>query len=98
MDYNSAAAAYTINAIAALVRRNGVHDYTKNAVNGSQAASLCGVAVTWFATGEITLAARDVHARMEGNAVTFTRGTIELLQVWHKMLADLDSLVGKRPA
>lgn len=94
---SSAAAAYTVNAIAALVRRNGVHDYTRSAAAGTQAASLCGVAVLWNGAA-ITLTARDVQVVMVDGAVTFNRGGLAALQSWHRVLADYDSVFDRRAA
>jgi hypothetical protein len=88
-----AADAYTINAIAAIVRREGQHNYAVAA--GTQVAALCGVTVTWNA-GVIRLAARDVEAVMDSGAVTFTRGNTAALRDWHRVLADLDNVFLRR--
>ena len=90
---NCAADAYTINAIAAIVRREGLHNYAVDA--GMQVAALCGVTVTWN-SGIIRLAARDVEAVMDGGAVTFARGNGAALRDWHRVLADLDNVFLRR--
>ncbi|MBU0799581.1 MAG: hypothetical protein KKA05_01120 [Alphaproteobacteria bacterium] len=93
---NSAAAAYTLNAIAAIVRREGAHDYARGGI-GAEVASLCGVTVSWKRDG-LTLSARDVDVVMQHGAITFARGDIKALQGWHRVLADLDNVFLRRAA
>lgn len=94
---NNAAAAYTLNAIAAIVRREGAHDYVRTAAGTFRTASLCGVTVTWQDRG-LTLSARDVEISMIDGAIDFARGDFTALQGWHRVFADLDNVFLHRPA
>lgn len=94
---NNAAAAYTLNAIAAIVRREGAHDYIRTAAGTFRTASLCGVTVTWQDHG-LALSARDVELSMLDGAIDFIRGDYAALQGWHRVFADLDNVFLHRPA
>lgn len=87
-----AAESYTVNAIAAIIRREGVHDYGRG-----DAAALCGLTAVW-GVGTITLRARDLDVTVEGGDVQFARGDADTLRAWHRVLADLDSAFQRRRA
>ena len=87
---NNAAVMYTINAIAAIVRREGLHDYSRDETPGCQVATLCGLTVTWD-RNNITLRGRDVDVTMDRLSVNFTKGDATVLQGWHSVLAALDN-------
>ena len=89
---NSAADAYTVNAIAAIIRREGVHDYGRG-----DTASLCGVTAVWKG-GSITLRARDMDVTLDRTGVRFVRGDSAALRGWHRVLADLDNVLMRRAA
>lgn len=93
---NNAAAAYTLNAIAAIVRREGAHDYLRTAAGTFRTAALCGVTVTWQ-DDALCLSARDVELAMTDGMVHFTRGDYAVLQAWHRVFADLDNVFLHRP-
>lgn len=93
---NNAAASYTLNAIAAIIRREGAHDYTRCAARSYRTASLCGVTVTWQ-DGGMRLSARDVEVSLIEGLVDFTRGDYAALQAWHRVFADLDNVFLHRP-
>lgn len=90
---NPAAVMYTINAIAAIVRREGQHDYSRSEAlpNGAQVASLCGLTVIWDRNSNITLRGRDVDVTMDHMNVSFAKGDENILQAWHRVLAALDN-------
>lgn len=90
--HSSAAEAYTVNAIAAIIRREGVHDYGRG-----DTASLCGVTAVWKA-GAITLRARDIDVTLDRGGVRFDRGNAVVLRGWHRVLADLDNVLMRRAA
>jgi hypothetical protein len=88
---NHAATMYTINAIAAIVRREGLHDYSRSDIAGAQVATLCGLTVTWDRNSTITLRGRDVDVTMDRASVAFAKGNHDILQGWHRVLAALDN-------
>jgi hypothetical protein len=90
--HSSAADAYTVNAIAAIIRREGVHNYGRG-----DTASLCGVTALW-APGDITLRARDVEVTLGRDGIRFVRGNADALRGWHRVLADLDNVLMRRAA
>ncbi len=90
--HNSAADAYTVNAIAAIIRREGVHNY-----GCGDTASLCGVTAVWTA-GVITLRARDMDVTLGRDGVRYDRGDADALRGWHRVLADLDNVLMRRAA
>lgn len=87
-----AAESYTINAIAAVIRREGVHHYGRG-----DSASLLGVTAVW-SPGVITLRARDMDVVAQGGEVRFARGDADTLRAWHRVIADLDNVLLRRAA
>jgi hypothetical protein len=90
--HNNTADAYTVNAIAAIIRREGVHNY-----GGGDSAALCGVTAVWKA-GTITLRARDMDVTLSVDGVRYDRGGADELRGWHRVLADLDNVLMRRAA
>lgn len=97
-----AADIYTLNAIATIVRREGLHDYLRRAdtATETETASLCGVTVLWDRDpARITIKARDLEvAFVNGSLLDYARGTSAILQYWHRVLADLDNVFMRRSA